>query len=102
MFCAFGLSSVALAFRLRGAIPRRGVPRFILLLLALAGVGLIAAGVFEVGHSSASAAALAVMSPVRHHTRWTGLNQRLLWIVLITWLLRAAWEPVPQLDEKAA
>jgi hypothetical protein len=37
-----------LAFRLRGAIPRRGVPRLIPLLLALAGVGLIAAGVFEV------------------------------------------------------
>ena len=49
-----------------------------------------------------TAAALAVMSPVWHHTRWTGLNQRLLWIVLITWLLRAAWEPVPQLDEEAA
>jgi di/tricarboxylate transporter len=48
VFYAFGLSSVALAFRLRGAIPRRGVPRPIPLLLALAGVGLIAAGVFEV------------------------------------------------------
>ena len=41
------------------------------------------------------AAALAVMSPVWHHTRWTGLSQRLLWIALITWLLRAAWERVP-------
>ena len=48
VFYAFGLSSVALAFRLRGAIPRRGVPRLIPLLLALAGIGLIAAGVFEV------------------------------------------------------
>jgi hypothetical membrane protein len=49
-----------------------------------------------------TAAALAVMSPVWHHTRWTGLSQRLLWIALITWLLRAAWERGPQLDEEAA
>jgi Protein of unknown function (DUF998) len=49
-----------------------------------------------------TAAALAVMSPVWHHTRWTGLSQRLLWITLITWLLRAAWERVPKLDEEAA
>jgi hypothetical protein len=34
---------------------------------------------------------LVLMSPLLHHTRWTGLSQRLLWIVLLTWLLRAAW-----------
>ena len=34
---------------------------------------------------------LAALSPVIHHTRWTGFGQRALWIVLATWLLRAAW-----------
>ena len=48
VFYAFGLSSVALAFRLRRGIPRRGTARLIPWLLALAGIGLIAAGVFEV------------------------------------------------------
>jgi len=37
------------------------------------------------------AAALVVIGPVLHHTRWTGLSQRLLWITLSTWLLRTAW-----------
>jgi di/tricarboxylate transporter len=48
VFYAFGLSSLALAFRLRRAINRRGAAKPLPLLLALAGVGLIAAGVFEV------------------------------------------------------
>jgi len=39
------------------------------------------------------AAALALLSPVFHHTRWTGLSQRLLWVVLLAWLLREAWKP---------
>jgi hypothetical protein len=39
------------------------------------------------------AATLALLSPVFHHTRWTGLSQRLLWVVLLAWLLRAAWKP---------
>jgi hypothetical protein len=47
-FYAFGLSSLALGFRLTWAISRRGVTRAIPLLLALGGVSLIAAGVFEV------------------------------------------------------
>jgi len=38
-----------------------------------------------------TAAALVVISPVLHHTRWTGLSQRLLWIAVTTWLLRTAW-----------
>jgi drug/metabolite transporter (DMT)-like permease len=48
VFYAFGLSSVALAFRLRRGMDRRGPAKFVPLMLALAGVGLIAAGVFEV------------------------------------------------------
>ncbi|MGH2775965.1 MAG: DUF998 domain-containing protein [Actinomycetota bacterium] len=48
VFYAFGLSSLALAFRLRRAIPRQGVAKPIPTLLTLAGVGLIAAGIFEV------------------------------------------------------
>ena len=38
-----------------------------------------------------TAAALVVISPLLHHTRWTGLSQRLLWIAVTTWLLRTAW-----------
>lgn len=48
VFYAFGLSSLALAFRLRRAVGHRGPTRFIPGLLAAAGVGLIASGVFEV------------------------------------------------------
>ena len=36
------------------------------------------------------AGVLAVLSPVFHHTRWTGFSQRLLWIVLLAWLLSTA------------
>jgi hypothetical protein len=35
-----------------------------------------------------TAAALVVISPVLHHTPWTGLSQRLLWIAITVWLLR--------------
>jgi Protein of unknown function (DUF998) len=48
VFYAFGLSSLALAYRLRHAIHLYGVTRLFPAFLALAGVGLIAAGVFEV------------------------------------------------------
>ena len=44
------------------------------------------------------AAALVVISPVLHHTRWTGFSQRLLWIALSTWLLRTAWPDRPVLS----
>jgi hypothetical membrane protein len=37
------------------------------------------------------ALALAALSPLLHNTRWTGLSQRVLWIVLLSWLLRANW-----------
>jgi hypothetical membrane protein len=48
VFYAFGISSLALAFRLRRAFDSGRAARPIPLLLALAGVGLILAGVFEV------------------------------------------------------
>ena len=48
VFYAFGVSALALGFRLRTAIDRRGVTRAFPVLLGLAGVSLIAAGVFEV------------------------------------------------------
>jgi drug/metabolite transporter (DMT)-like permease len=48
VFYAFGLTSLALAFRLRHAIHRPGITRAFPALLALAGIGLIASGVFEV------------------------------------------------------
>lgn len=36
-----------------------------------------------------TAAALAGLGPVLHDTDWSGLGQRLLWIALLTWLIRA-------------
>ena len=48
VFYAFGVSALALGFRLRTAIDRRGVTRLVPVLLGLAGLSLIAAGVFEV------------------------------------------------------
>lgn len=73
VFYACGVSSVALGFRLRRAFDGRGAARLIPLLLALAGVGLILAGVFEVErpsvpdtleeviHSNASIAAFVLL-----------------------------------------
>jgi len=37
-----------------------------------------------------SGAALVIVSPILHETRWTGLSQRLLWAALLLWLFRAA------------
>ena len=48
VFYAFGLSSLALAFRLRRAIDLEGITRLFPALLAVAGLCLIASGVFEV------------------------------------------------------
>jgi hypothetical membrane protein len=48
VFYAFGLTSLALAVRLLRAFEHRRTARLISLLLALAGVSLIASGVFEV------------------------------------------------------
>ncbi len=48
VFYGFGLSSLALAFRLRRAIDLEGVTRLFPTLLAVAGVCLIASGIFEV------------------------------------------------------
>jgi hypothetical protein len=48
VFYAFGVSALALGFRMRTGIDRVGVTRPIPWLLMLSGVGMIAAGVFEV------------------------------------------------------
>jgi hypothetical protein len=48
VFYAFGLSALALGFRLRTAIDRSGVTRAFPVLMVVAGAALIAAGVFEV------------------------------------------------------
>lgn len=46
----------------------------------------------RVGIGSALAAvALAAAAPLLHDTRWSGLGQRLLWVVLLIWLLRTLW-----------
>jgi hypothetical protein len=73
VFYAFGLASLALAFRLRRGTERHGITRLIPWLLAAAGVSLIASGVFEVErplvpdtieeviHSEASIAAFVLL-----------------------------------------
>ena len=48
-----------------------------------------------------TAAILAAVSPLLHDTRLTGLSQRLLWIVLLAWLLRAAWNHPSALRREA-
>jgi hypothetical protein len=48
VFYAFGVSALALGFRLRTAIDQRGITRAFPYLLGLAGLSLITAGVFEV------------------------------------------------------
>jgi hypothetical protein len=37
------------------------------------------------------AVVLAAAAPLLHDTRWSGLGQRLLWAVLLVWILRAMW-----------
>jgi hypothetical protein len=54
VFYAFGVSSLALAFRLRTAIDRRGISGTFPYLLGLAGILLITAGVFEVDRPDAA------------------------------------------------
>lgn len=73
VFYAFGAVALALAIRLRTAIDHHGVRRGFPVLLALAGVALIAAGVFEVDrplapqtlqetiHSNAAVAAFVML-----------------------------------------
>lgn len=53
VFYAFGASALALGFRLRTAIDRRGITRAFPALMTLAGVALIVAGVFEVDRAPA-------------------------------------------------
>ena len=73
VFYAFGFAALALAFRLRRGIERHGITKLFPGLLALGGLGLIAAGVFEVErplvpdtleeliHSDASVAAFVLL-----------------------------------------
>jgi hypothetical protein len=48
VFYAFGVTAIALAFRLRTAVDWRGLTHVVPSILALAGLSLIASGVFEV------------------------------------------------------
>jgi hypothetical protein len=73
VFYAFGLSAIALGIRLRGAIERHSITRAFPVLMVLAGLGLLAAGVFEVDrplaphtvqeaiHSNAAVAAFVML-----------------------------------------
>jgi hypothetical protein len=38
-----------------------------------------------------AAVVLVGISSLLHETRWTGLGQRALWLILIVWLVRATW-----------
>jgi hypothetical protein len=48
-----------------------------------------------------AAATLAAVSPLLHDTHWTGLSQRTLWLVVMAWLLWAAWHPPYRSKEEA-
>lgn len=73
VFYAFGVSALALGFRLRTAINRRGITHAVPVLMVLAGLGLVVAGVFEVDppdapgtlqetiHSNAAVAAFVML-----------------------------------------
>ena len=41
---------------------------------------------------AATAVTLGVVSPALHHSRWTGVSQRLLWVTLLAWAVLAACE----------
>jgi hypothetical protein len=51
---------------------------------------------------AASAAGMALLSPFLHDTRWTGLSQRVLWTLLLSWLLWTAWRLPRHLGAAAA
>jgi undecaprenyl-diphosphatase len=38
------------------------------------------------------AALFGAVSPVLHHSSWTGVSQRLLWLSLLAWLILTAWQ----------
>ena len=73
VFYAFGVTAMAMGFRLRTAVRWRGLSRIVPALLGLAGLSLIASGVFEVDrplaphtmeetiHSNAAVAAFVLM-----------------------------------------
>ena len=73
VFYAFGVTAVALGIRLRTAIERHGITRAVPALMVCAGLGLVAAGVFEVDrpldpttlqetiHSNAAVAAFVML-----------------------------------------
>ncbi len=42
------------------------------------------------------AAVLGALSPLLHHSSWTGMSQRLLWLALLAWLLVTAWQLTPR------
>jgi membrane-associated phospholipid phosphatase len=44
---------------------------------------------------AAIAAVLGAFSPALHHSAWTGISQRLLWLALLAWLLVTAWQLTP-------
>jgi hypothetical protein len=90
VFYAFGAAALALGFRLRTAIGYRGITRLFPVLLALAGTGLLVAGIFEVDrplapttlqdflHSNSAVAAFVMLLlamilfsiACRHDERW--------------------------------
>jgi hypothetical protein len=43
-----------------------------------------------------AAVALGAASPLLHDTRWTGLTQRSLWVVLLLWLVLVTWRRRPE------
>lgn len=74
-FATIAIVILALAYALPIALPQRPI------VSDPVGKGLAGVAVILVGISS-----------MLHETRWTGLGQRALWLVLIVWLLRTTWQ----------
>jgi hypothetical membrane protein len=140
-FVSIGIGMVALGAAMSQLRSRRS--RIVAVAIAVAGIGMVAAGIWRtdpdrVGvttdaiHSRASAVATLVLivaalawsavprwrgpargidlaaglavvatvfgavSPALHHSSWTGVSQRLLWLSLLAWLILTAWQLRPR------
>jgi hypothetical protein len=53
-------------------------------------------GIDLAGGLAVVAALFGAVSPALHHSSWTGVSQRLLWLSLLAWLILTAWQLRPR------